>query len=51
MGADHGELYDEGEEIEGAVLNGLTENLHFVAPSIEAVVWKMLLAIMIKDDK
>ena len=42
MGSDHGELYDEGEEIEGAVLNGLAENLHPVTPSIEAVVWKML---------
>ena len=38
VSSDHGELYDEGEEIEGAVLNGLTENLNSVAPSIKAAV-------------
>ena len=40
VGSDHGELNDEGEEIEGAVLNGLTENLNSVTPSIQAVVCK-----------
>ena len=43
VGSDHGELNDEGEEIEGAVLNGLTENLNFVTSSIEAVIWKQSL--------
>ena len=38
VGADHGELDDEGEEIEGAVLDGLAEYLDFVTPSIEATI-------------